>query len=418
MNFSFIYLIIFSLCLSLISTNDQNTYSAVYTNEIRVGSDSTKVPMIVNSLSPKTRLFTNNNRKLSRKIQEKRKSNIFIDRAEIGGEEIPSFAFSLTTDNTKLNNKDLQGEIGLGINDQKSSELIDALVSNEIITKKYIEIEKADEDSKTIELDLSVDDLKEFKYCKLSDKEKLDLDEDNLYYNAWICDLSHILIGNDKKELIWNNTASINGHVVFDTTSKYVYLPDDYLNYVQKKLNLELKKCKLVQDSDSGEKYFTCPSDLDLDEVKDLYFLLNGKGFILNAENLFEKKNNNLESLIRFADLDDEIWVLGIPFLKNYKLLLDYENLQVGLEGDDIINFEDEYKKWVLEDQMNEDNESSSVVEEIKESDSKTLFIIGLIAGSLIILAVLFLFYRSMKRANPKYHIELNEQYNKNEIYS
>ena len=287
MNFSFIYLIIFSLCLSLISTNDQNTYSAVYTNEIRVGSDSTKVPMIVNSLSPKTRLFTNNNRKLSRKIQEKRKSNIFIDRAEIGGEEIPSFAFSLTTDNTKLNNKDLQGEIGLGINDQKSSELIDALVSNEIITKKYIEIEKADEDSKTIELDLSVDDLKEFKYCKLSDKEKLDLDEDNLYYNAWICDLSHILIGNDKKELIWNNTASINGHVVFDTTSKYVYLPDDYLNYVQKKLNLELKKCKLVQDSDSGEKYFTCPSDLDLDEVKDLYFLLNGKGFILNAENLF-----------------------------------------------------------------------------------------------------------------------------------
>ena len=104
--------------------------------------------------------------------------------------------------------------------------------------------------------------------------------------------------------------------------------------------------------------------------------------------------------------------------MKNYKLLLDYENLQVGLEGDDIINFEDEYKKWVLEDQMNEDNESNSVVEEIKESDSKTLFIIGLIAGSLIILAVLFLFYRSMKRANPKYHIELNEQYNKNEIYS
>ena len=257
---------------------------------------------------------------------------------------------------------------------------------------KKIKVEKADEDSKTIELDLSADDLKEFKYCKLSDKEKLDLDEDNLYYNAWICDLSHILIGNDKKELIWNNTASINGHVVFDTTSKYVYLPDDYLNYVQKKLNLESKKCKLVQDSDSGEKYFTCPSDLDLDQVKDLYFLLDGKGFILNAENLFEKKNNNLESLIRFADLDDEIWVLGIPFLKNYKLLLDYENLQVGLEGDDIINFEDEYKKWVLEAQMDEDSENNIVVEEIKESDSKTLFIIGLIAGSLIILAVLFNF--------------------------
>ena len=412
------FLTIFLFLSITVKIYNQKSYSAVYTNEIRIGSDSTTVPMVINSLSPKTRLFTNSNRKLAKIIQEKRESDIFIERTEIAGEKIPSFGFSLTIDTTNLNNKDLQGEIGLGINDQKSSELIDALVSNEIITKKYIELEKADESSKTLELDISPDDVKEFKYCKLSDKKKLNIDEKNLYYNAWICDLSHILIANDKKDLLWNNTAKINEYVVFDTTSNYVYIPDDYLNYVQKKLNLESKKCKLVQDSDSGVKYFNCPSELKLENVNDLYFILNGNAFKLKAENLFEKKNGNMESLIKFINVNDNIWVLGIPFLKNYKMLLDYENFQVGLNGEGVVSFKDEYKKWTENEEIEEDSTNNGAVEEIKSSDSKTLFVIGLIAGSLVILAVLFLFVRSMKRANPKYHIELNEQYDKKEFYS
>ena len=253
---------------------------------------------------------------------------------------------------------------------------------------------------------------------KLSDKEKLDLDEDNLYYKAWICDLSHILIGNDEDELVWNNTSLINGNVVFDTRSKYVYIPDEYLNYFEKKLDLDSKNCKLVQDSDSGVKYFSCPSELNLDDVKDLYFLLDGYAFKLSAEDLFGKNNGNLETLIRFVDVDDNIFVLGMPFLKNYKMLFDYENFQLGLEGEDIINFSEEYQKWELEDQIEEDSTTNSVVEKIEESDSKTLFVIGVIAGCLVILAVIFLFIRSLKRASPKYHIELNEQYDKREFYS
>ena len=125
-----------------------------------------------------------------------------------------------------------------------------------------------------------------------------------------------------------------------------------------------------------------------------------------------------MESLIKFINVNDNIWVLGIPFLKNYKMLLDYENFQVGLNGEGVVSFKDEYKKWTENEEIEEDSTNNGAVEEIKSSDSKTLFVIGLIAGSLVILAVLFLFVRSMKRANPKYHIELNEQYDKKEFYS
>ena len=58
--------------------------------------------------------------------------------------------------------------------------------------------------------------------------------EDFLYSEGWICDLSHIIFGSNKKELSFNNSLEIKGKVVFDTRTKYIYIHKNYLKYIQR----------------------------------------------------------------------------------------------------------------------------------------------------------------------------------------
>ena len=403
----FIALNIFS---SIITNPSYEEYSFLFLEKFKIGPKSKEINMILNSISSQSVLFTNSKRDYSQEIQRNRKSDVLIDKLNFNGEIIPSFPFNLKLDETKLNNPKIQGEFGLGIDNENSNVLVDTLYENKILTDKVLEIEVLQEDNKDV-LYLNFEpNVNDFTFCDLTSK----LNENNFYSQAWICNISHIIIGSNKGELAWNKTIEAEGKAVFDTRTKYIYVPKDYMKYISTLWSINGEGCKTVLDDESDEKFFQCNLTMEKNiySMPSIYFIIGGFGYRLKAENLFEKDGDNFNCLIRFINEEEDLWVLGIPFLREYKLLFDYNRTRVGLSGEKVINYKDDYEKWVTD---------------VTEKKSKLLsgyscetiiFIIGTIIGTCIICYVVFWLYRNWRRDSNKYKLHEEIPFQKEQIYN
>lgn len=398
--------------LSLIKESPSyEEYSTVFLDKIHIGSQSKEISLIINTLTSKTVLFTNSKRPYAQEIQRGRKSDVLIDKIAFAGQVIESFPFSLEIDETKLNNKDIQGEFGLGIDKENSNDLIDTLYDNQVIHSKTVEIhieEEKDKDRLIMKFDQKISD---YAFCDLLPKKNMD--ENDYYYEAWICELSHIVVGSTKADLVWNRTKEINGEVTIDSRTKYIYIPKEFMKIISKYWEINENECKLVHDLESDEKYFSCSKSVEkqIYDMHSLYLVIGGYGYRLKAKDLFEDDGKHFNCLIRFINDEKNLWILGLPFLREFKTVLDFNGTRMGFNGEDIINFKEDYKKWAEE-----------VAEKESEliygySGEKIVMIIGTIIGTLIILYVAFWLFRNCRREKPKYHIELNEQYDKKEFY-
>ena len=410
------FLIISTLFILIKTTPSYEEYSKLFLDKIRIGSQSKEISLILSTLTSKTVLFTNSKRPYAQEIQRGRKSDVLIDKVSFAGQKIESFPFNLAIDETKLNNKDIQGIFGLGIDKEKTNDLIDILYDNQLITSKVIEldIEEGDkEDRAVLNLSPSTND---FTYCDLS-KKKI-LSSDDFYYEAWICDLSHMVIGSTKADLVWKNTIEVKGEVAFDSRTKYIYIPKDYMKYITNLWNINSAECKLVHILSNDEKFYSCSLGMKnrISDMQSIYFVIGGYGYRLKANDLFENDGKHLNCVIRFFNDDKNLWILGVPFLREYKTIFDFDNAKIGFKGGDILNFKQDYDKWTKEVAEKENQFFNEYFKGY--SWEKIIMIIGTIVGSLIILYVMFWLYRNCDRQNSKYHIELKEQYDKKEFYN
>ena len=410
------FLIISTLFILIKTTPSYEEYSKLFLDKIRIGSQSKEISLILSTLTSKTVLFTNSKRPYAQEIQRGRKSDVLIDKVSFAGQKIESFPFNLAIDETKLNNKDIQGIFGLGIDKEKTNDLIDILYDNQLITSKVIEldIEEGDkEDRAVLNLSPSTND---FTYCDLS-KKKI-LSSDDFYYEAWICDLSHMVIGSTKADLVWKNTIEVKGEVAFDSRTKYIYVPKDYMKYITNLWNINSAECKLVHILSNDEKFYSCSLGMKnrISDMQSIYFVIGGYGYRLKANDLFENDGKHLNCVIRFFNDDKNLWILGVPFLREYKTIFDFDNAKIGFKGGDILNFKQDYDKWTKEVAEKENQFFNEYFKGY--SWEKIIMIIGTIVGSLIILYVMFWLYRNCDRQNSKYHIELKEQYDKKEFYN
>ena len=411
---AFLNILILSIFFSFIITDPSyEDYTSVPLDKIRIGSQSKQISLIINTISSKTVLFTNSKRPYSQQIQKGRKSDVLIDKVSLEGEKIESFPFNLQIDETKLGDNNIQGEFGLGLDSEKSCDFIDILHDNQLISSKVIELEfeTGNEDKITLNLNPKVDD---FTFCDVSSHS---LDSDDFYSEGWICYLSHIIAGSTKNDLIWNNTKEVNSKVVFDSRTKYVYIPKDNMKYIKKAWKIIPEECKIIHELNSDEKYYTCGRDLKsrISQLPSLYFIIDGYGFRLEASDLFEDNGKNLTGLIRFFnDEDIDFFILGMPFLKEHNTVFDYENARIGFKGGEILDYTEEYEKWTKESHEKKEKKSSFFS---GWSWEKIIMIIGAIIGTLIIIYVMFWLYRNCKRETSKYHIELKENYDKKEFY-
>ena len=407
---SFLNILIILTIFSTILTNPSyEDYSFLFLEKFKIGPRSKEINMILNSISSQSILFTNSKRDYSEQIQRNRKSDVLIDKLNFNGEIIQSFPFNLKLDETKLNNPKIQGEFGLGIDKENSNVLVDTLYENKIIYDKILEIEVKEENKKDV-LYLNFEPNKEeFSYCNLTTK----LPEKNFYSQAWICDLSHIVIGSNKGDLAWNNTIETEGKVVLDTRTKYIYIPKKYMKYITNIWGINGDGCKITLDSETDEKYIQCNLTMEKNiySMPSIYFIIGGYGYRLKAEDLFENDGKYLNGLIRFINEEDDLWILGIPFLREYKILFDYNRTKVGFSGEDVLNYKDEYEKWIVETGEKKAKFFSGYTYET------IIFIIGTIIGTCIICYVGFWLYRNWRKSLNQYYIHTDEKYKKEQNY-
>ena len=166
------------------------------------------------------------------------------------------------------------------------------------------------------------------------------------------------------------------------------------MKYISTIWSINGEGCKTILDSENDEKYFQCNLTMEKNiySMPSIYFIIGGYGYRLKPEDLFEKDGDKFTCLIRFINEEDDLWILGVPFLREYKILFDYNKTRVGFSGEDIMNYKEEYEKWVIESKR----KKSKLFREY--SCESIIFIIGTIIGFCIICYAAFWLYRNWRR--------------------
>ena len=339
--------------------------------------------MLFNTFTTNLTLFSNANRKYALEINNKRNHTYLIDSLTINEVILPNLVFDIEIDPTDFNDDSIQGEIGLGINLEGKNEFINLLYNNKIIFQKELII-----GAKTILDTYLVTD--KYYFMNLTDKSDLP----NIYHDSRIVEQSHILTGTSKKELMWNNSEEINARAIFDSSSKYIYLPIGYLNLILDIWNLNLTKCPLIED-ESKVKYIQCNNTKKdyFKNIKPIYFIFEGYALPFTAEELFEDiGDNKFQSLVRFREENYDIWTFGVPLFKKYKVWLKYEKNMIGFNAENVLDFNKDYIEWRKENEriLN------------KASNDKKIVIIGAVMGSMILLTILFCLIKSSRTENSQ----------------
>lgn len=377
---SFIILILNLINLISLKEENRNLSGLVY--EVSIGPNLTKIKMLLSTSTINNTLFSNSNRKYAYEIQAKRNKSLLIDTLTINEVPIPNFKFQLDIDPTDYNDASIQGQFGFGLNLKGENDLIELLYKEKIIFQREVII------GPQIILDTYLVTDKYY-FGNLTDRDDLD----PKYQGAWVTELSHILTGTSKKELYWNNTEEINGRAILDSSSKYIFLPENYVDLLLDIWNLNLTLCPVVENEEKTNQYIKCtkvPKDY-FANIKPIYFIIDGYAFLLTAEDLFENLgNDNYASYIRFRHETNNIWTFGYPFFRKYKVWMKYDKKLIGFNGENIIDFSKEYKKWRLE--------NDSLLN--KTSNDKKIVVIGAVMGSMILLTILYCLIKSYKTEN------------------
>ena len=359
-------------------------------SDVEIGQNLTKIKMLLSTSTINNTLFSNSNRRYAKDIQQKRNKTTITDSITMNEVTIPEFTFDLKMDPTDFKNAEIQGEFGIGINLEGKNELIELLYSKKIIFQKELIIGE----ELIMDTYLVTD---KYYFGNLTDRDDLD----PKYREGWVTELSHILTGTSEKELTWNNTEEINGRAILDSSSKYIILPENYINLILDIWNLNLTKCPLVEGENI--KYLNC-SNISrdyLNAIKPIYFIIDGYAFLLEAKELFENMGkDNYQSLIRFRQETNNIWTFGFPFFSKYKVWLKYDKKLIGFNGNNIIDFNKEYKKWR--------NENESILN--KASNDKKIVVIGAVMGSMILITILFCLIKSCRDDNSRVHSKFIEE--------
>ena len=380
-----IFLIFFSFFINYIQSLKplQNKSHTPLLFDVLIGQNNTRIKMLFNTFTTNQTLYSDSNRKYALTINQKRNHSFITESITINEMPLQNFNFYLKIDPTEFNDQTIQGEFGLGINLAGHNDFINTLYNNKIIFQKELIIGR-----ETILDTYLVTD--KYYFANLTDKN--DLPEK--YHDSWIVEQSHILTGTSKKELVWNNSEEINARAVMDSSSKYIYLPIGYLNLILDIWNLNMTKCPIIED-ESKIKYIQC-TDINKEyfkNIKPIYFIFEGYALPFSAEDLFENMGDNkFESLVRFRDENYDIWTFGVPLFSKYKVWLKYEKKLIGFNGENIIDFHQDYKLWR--------KENEKILN--KTSNDKKIVVIGAVMGSMILLTILFCLIKSFKTENSQ----------------
>ena len=410
--FNFIYIYIAMLSFTKAIPSD---YSFTFLYSTAIGHKNTPITFITDTTVYDTVLFSNTDRPYAQPILTGTDLDLYKDNVQINNLLLQNFTFSIKEDPTNLNITSIQGILGLGISSRtKHNEIISALQKQQLINKGIIFLSTTPSPQLSLFVDKPQEHLTTFTNCSLLDSNEL---IDKKYHDSWICDYSHVLIVNKTNSanvsvsnLSWNDTIEIHGRVLFDSTTSYIIIPNEYIDAIMEMIGVSTTECKIEINRNYNETYLNCyfeRGNAHLNELNDFYFLFEGYAYKLSASDLFVNVTNDTEfiSKIKFREEHNNIWIFGYPFFAKYELAFDYDDMKVCIKGNDVLNLTMDYTKWKKE---NEDFLKMTF-------NDKNVIIIGAIIGCVILLFILIFIIRAfVRRNNPQVHSSLVEDIEKN----
>lgn len=272
------------------------------------------------------------------------------------------------------------GKLGLGYQNHSSggenSNFLTMLKKNKIISNRIFSIEN----NKIIFGGIPpVYENYKYSSCKLAKTDDLD-DE---YRNGWICEVTHLLIG-DQSQNFEDAIDVSSSRVIFDSAYEYISIPMNYLSVFKEKMFDYYTITECTEVKEELVIYYVCQSTEKFNFIN-ISFILEGYGYVFNFKQLFKKiDSEKMELLIRFKKENDNIWAFGIPFLSQYTIVYNAEDNLIGLIGGEKEDFLFQWNLWNTHNNLSQ------------KQKRKLLLIAGVSVVSAIFLTViLFLFWKS-----------------------
>ena len=319
---------------------------------------------------------------------------------------IPKIGFVQIYNYDKEFNDYNQGKLGLGYRGFVNGDfnLLDMLLKNNLISKRIFSIELKNENGGNLYFDKY--ENSESKYeCNITSYENLNI----IYRQSWICFLSHVIIEEDEPILMAGH--EIVSRILFDSSYEYIAIPYKYFYVIKENLfDAYLSySCELKSEENNKikEYYYECNEDgMDIIKLK-FNFVIQGYAYQINAKDIFKKiGNKKYESLIRFIDNvivdedkknedddnEEDVWMIGFPFFKNFLVRYDFERRKVGFKeiNGKIIDLNLEWKEW-YDDYIYNKNYGKIM---------KNIFIGILIISCIVVIILGFFYHKSIKRKN------------------
>ena len=380
---------------SIIICQQITDYSNEFYYQIRINDKFDAFFLLDTSLS-QSYFFTDSNKINYNLILNHLNDEIFNANIEINGLYIKDYKFILTPDFTKLDNIQIQGIIGLGLNNNNENVLVDSLKKENIIKNRIIYYQTNPEPKIMFPVEIKRKDMKNFTSCEVVYNED--------YPENWICKMTNFFFKDSvKNENNLNLDEFIDldeNYAIFDSKSYYITAPEQYINYFLKKFN-QIKANACTTTKLDSEKYLSCSfTEDDLTILPSIVFVFDGYGYKIRGENLFmNMEKGKYISLIKFNNkISNDVWIFGFPLFNSYLIKFDFDNLIVGFNGEEPFNLTSYYN----ENDIKEKNKENKIIKILKKlwNNKKSRYSILGVLGTIILCLIIFLIYRFINRNN------------------
>ena len=277
------------------------------------------------------------------------------DYVRFGNIRINNYGFVLADYHEKYFRDYPKGKLGLGYyHEEGDFDFIQELKEMELIDEKIFIIDKF---SKKLVIGKIPGYLLELpsESCSLYDVSYLG----NEYRQSWACEIYKIfcgvyilkktgfyfdkngnLIPFEYEEIDFDRSKDAYIPAIFDSAYPYIRLPLRYLDYIKGNLILQYLKGSCSENIDENNLiYFICKKDYINLSYTYLQFFIKRKMFYLLGNDLFKTINYaQYELLIRFSQKEDNVAILGFPFLNQWATIYDFDHEKITFYGPNIVN--------------------------------------------------------------------------------
>ena len=141
-------------------------------------------------------------------------------------------------------------------------------------------------------------------------------------------------------KILWNNQSlSKVNQAKFSLDSGVIFGSDELYENIEAFFYEYQSFCNLKEYFKDSHIYFVCNKNFDIKKFPEItcYSKDLNSTFILDYNDLFYKKEDFYYLLIVFGDYQNDIWILGKPFLKKYHIIFDIDKKVVSYYSENAI---------------------------------------------------------------------------------